>query len=303
MIVKQFYHLCADGAVSKGFILNEKDYRAAMNIIAVCAANSEVIVVAFCLEDTHPHFLLFGALAGCVKFKQMLETTYRHYAASTRGGESSSVIDLEIFPIGNDMNYLRNVAVYVINQPTKDRKRIMPYDYPWGSGPLYFRSKRAVPVWLCDGDGNISAPVPFSKLHSLVRREMIHTRKYTVPEDWLVADGILLPSNYVDVALFESIYQTHNSFRVFLAGSRAKDDEIRSKMAEERGIQMEDLEARQICGNESNALYNTRNTRLLDSRCRLALAQVLRRKHRLTYRQIATLVYLPEAEVRRSVAS
>lgn len=302
MTVKQFFHLCADGAASKGFILSEKDFRAAMNIIAVCAANSAVTVVAFCLEDTHPHFLLFGTLADCTQFKQMFETMYRHYAASTRGGELHFDLDLEIFPIGGDVNYLRNVAVYVISQPTKDRKRIMPFDYPWGSGPLYFRSKRAVPVWLCDSAGNVSSPVAFCKLHSLVRREMLHTRKYTVPGDWLVADGILLPSNYVDVALFESIYQTHNSFRVFLAGSRVKDDEIRSKMAEERGIRMEDLEARQICGDESKALYGTRNTRLLDSRCRLALAQVLRRKHRLTYRQISALVHLPETEVRRSVA-
>ncbi len=303
MTVKQFFHLCADGAASKGFILSEKDFRTAMNIIAVCAANSAVTVVAFCLEDTHPHFLLFGTLADCVLFKQMLETMYRHYAASTRGGELPFDLDLEIYPIGNDVNYLRNVAVYVICQPTKDRKRIMPYDYPWGSGSLYFRSKRAVPVWFCDSEGNVSSPVAFGKLNSLVRREMLHTRKYTVPDDWLVADGILLPSNYVDVALFESIYQTYNSFRVFLAGSRVKDDEIRSKMAEERGIQMEDLEARQVCGDESNALYGTRNTRLLDSRCRIALAQVLRRKHHLTYRQISALVHLPETEVRRSVAS
>lgn len=74
-------------------------------------------------------------------------------------------------------------------------------------------------------------------------------------------------------------------------------------MAEESGIQMEDLEARQICADESKALYGLRNTRLLDSRCRLSLAQVLRRKYRLTYRQISKLVYLPEIELRRSVAS
>ena len=131
---------------------------------------------------------------------------------------------------------------------------------------------------------------------------MLHTRQYTVPGEWLVADGILLPSNYVDVARFEAIYQTHNAFRVFLSGSKAKDDEINNKMAEERGIQMEDIEARQLCGVECKNMFGTRNTRLLDTRQRLTLAQTLRRRHRLTYRQIATLVYLPESEIRRFVS-
>jgi hypothetical protein len=231
MNMNQYYHLCADGALAKRFILSEKDFRAAMNIVAVCAANVEIIVVAFTLEDTHPHFLLFGTLSGCVRFKEMFETVYRHYAASTRKNEMPFVLDLEIYPIGDDLTYLKNVAVYVINQPTKDHKRVMPYDYTWGSGPLYFRSGKAVPIWLSDGRGGVETPVAFGFLHSLARREILHTRQYTVPDHWLVADGILLPSNYIDVIRFEAIYQTHNAFRVFLSGSKTKDDEINTKMA------------------------------------------------------------------------
>ncbi len=79
---KSFFHLFADGALSAGFILSIKDYIAVMNIIAVCAANSGATVVAFSIEDTHPHFLLFATREECVRFLEMFESIYRHFATS-----------------------------------------------------------------------------------------------------------------------------------------------------------------------------------------------------------------------------
>lgn len=298
---KQFFHLCADGDDAQHFIKSKKDFLAAINIVALCAANTDVVVVAFCLEDTHPHFLLFGTIENCTRFKILFETTYRHYAAETREGGSDLTLLIELYPIGDNVSYLRNVAVYSIIQPTKDGKRVMPYDYLWSSGSLYFRTGFYTPVWLFDDQGQIVTPVPFGDYSVITRREMVHSRNYTIPNNWLVANGIVLPSNYVDIPMFEAIYQTPNCFRVFFANNRKKDDEVRQKMAEYRGVAMEDGEARQRCGDECKALFGTRDPRKLSTTQRITVAQALRRKYRLTFRQLASVVRLPEPEVRRYV--
>ena len=298
--MKQFYHYCADGQDSRNFIISRKDFIAAMNIIALCAANSGVIVVAFSLEDSHPHILIYGTAEECTEFKEMFETIYRHFAVRSRLGKGDYRLYGELYPIGDDFSYLKNVAVYTIIQPTKDGKRVMPYDYPWGTGSLYFRDRRFPPIWRFDDSGNICPVVSFGSLSKQQQREMVHSRTYTVPSDWIVCNGIILPTNYVDVTRFESIYGTHNGFRVFLSNNRRKEEEILQHMAGERGVFLEDIEVRQLCGDESKLLFGTRDPRRLSPQERIVLAQTLRRKHCISFRQLAMAVRLPEKEIRRN---
>ena len=44
---RQYYHICADGDDARYFITGDKDFLAAINIVALCAANTRVCVVAF----------------------------------------------------------------------------------------------------------------------------------------------------------------------------------------------------------------------------------------------------------------
>ena len=130
---KEFFHLCANGAEVRNFIICRNDYAAAFNLIGVCAANIDVMVVSFSLEDSHPHILLYGTYGACVAFKNLYEQLY-----------------------------LRHAAIYTIIQATKDGKPVMPYDYPWGTGSMYFRSGYYTPVWYFDTEGRIQEPVLFS---------------------------------------------------------------------------------------------------------------------------------------------
>ena len=298
---KEFFHVCANGADARNFIICEADYQAAFNLIAVCAANMDVVVVSFSIEDSHPHFLLYGTKEGCTRFKILYETLYVHHAAATRKGGSDILLHCELYGIGDDESYLLNVAVYTVIQATKDGKAVMPYDYRWGTGCLVFRAGFYVPVWLFDAQGKICKPVPFGSLGARERREILHTQQWTIPDNWLVCNGLILPTNYVDTTRFESIYGTHNRFRVFLASTRAKEKELLARMAEQRGVSMEDLEARKVCGDVCKQLYGTRDPRRLNTQQRLRLAQQLRDRFRLTFRQLATLVRLPETEVRAFV--
>ena len=133
------------------------------------------------------------------------------------------------------------------------------------------------------------------------RNNILHSRILSVPDDWLVCNGLILPDNYVDVGRFESIYGTCNRFRVYLSSTKSREEAMLARMAEYRGVMLEDIEARKVCGELSRQLFNTRDTRKLDATQRIMLAQQLRRQFKLTFRQLSTLVRLPETEIRTFV--
>lgn len=294
-----FYHMFANGDDSRNFIISLKDFYAAFNRIGVCAANSSAKVVSFSIEDTHPHVLLYGTENECVKFKNAYVTSTLRYIAANRGNLYDVILNYELYPVKSE-DYLKNVAVYTIFQATKDGKKVMPYDYIWGSGSLYFRSENTLPIWYVDTNGLVNSPKPISSLTAREREAILHSRK-KVPDDWLVCNGFLLPDNYVEVEMFESIYQTHNCYRVFLANSKKKDDTVVTKMSKVRGLMIEDIEARKICSAVCYSLFRKHDARWLDANQRLTLAKELRSQYYLSFRQLATLCRLPENEIRKYV--
>ena len=222
----------ANGDDSRNFITSLKDFYAAFNRIGVCAANSSAKVVSFSIEDTHPHILLYGTEPDCIKFKNAYLISTLRYIAANRGSLYDVILNYELYPIKSE-DYLKNVAVYTIIQATKDGKRVMPYDYIWGSGSLYFRPDNTIPIWCADENGVVSEPMPIGKLNARDKESMLHSRK-KVPDNWLICNGFLLPDNYVDIKLFESIYQTHNCYRVFLSNGKRKDDAVTTKNQNKR---------------------------------------------------------------------
>lgn len=294
-----FYHMFANGDDSRNFITSQADFYAAFNRIGVCAANSQAKVVSFSIEDTHPHVLLYGKEKDCIQFKKAYQLSTLRYIAANRGSLYDVILNYELYPIKSD-DYLKNVAVYTIFQATKDGKKVMPYDYIWGSGPLYFRSSNSLPIWYVDTNGAVNSPIPLSSLSYREKEKLLRSQKQ-VPGDWLVCNGFLLPDNYVDVELFESIYQTHNCYRVFLANTKSKDDAVVAKMSKVRGLMIEDIEARKICGAVCYSLFHKHDARWLDTNQRLSLAKELRKQYSLSFRQLATLCRLPEQELRKYI--
>lgn len=296
---KSFYHLFANGSDSQNFISELRDYYAAFNLIGVCAANTDVKVLSFAIEDTHPHVLVYGTEIEVINFMDMYQSSVMHHIVQTRGDNDDVKFIFEKLKVEGE-DYLRTVAAYTIIQPTKDGKRYMPYNYPWGTGSMYFMSKGVVPIWYTWPDGNYTAPVPISNYSPRARTIMLYSRK-PVPDDWLVCNGLLLPSNYVDVEMFENIFVTPNCFRVYLGGSRKKEETIINRMSKVIGIQLSDFESNKICVNECMARYGKKTARWLNPEQRLSLACRIRRLHHLTIRQIAKFCRIPEKEIRRYI--
>lgn len=290
-----YYHLCSDGDLTPLFINDDDDYRVAFNLIGVCAANNDVVVLSFSIEDTHLHSLVYGTKTACTSFKLMYEDSWVHHVGRTRGTRKGSEIDLEILYVDTE-EYLLSVGTYAIFQPTKDGKQVMPYDYLWGTGSMYFRDSRHQSIWCRNDLGESMKPILVGDLSVRAQRVILNTY-HRVPARWKMCNGILLPDNYVDVPHFERIYRTANRFRVFLASNRSRDQLVLEKIALARGISLDDAEARKQCHDLMQKTYGFKDVRRLTPTQRIQFAQHLWKQFRLNKRQIAALVRLPYSEI------
>lgn len=295
--MKTYYHLFANGSDAKNFITNINEMKTAFNRVGLCSSLTDATVVSFSIEDSHPHILLWGEYKECVRFKKYYEDISLRCIARKRGSLDGVKLHCELYEV-TDPAYLRNVAAYTIIQATKDGKAIMPYDYLFGSGALYFRSAPFTLPWQFNEYGEIIQPVQFKELTAREKQKICGSTSF-IPDNWLVCNGFILPNNYVDVKRFESIYVTHNCFRVFLASSKEKNKVVLDKMASIRGIMLEDLEARKICESMCMTLFKRKGTRHITPEQRIILSRELSSKYGISIRQLATLTKIPEDELRK----
>lgn len=285
---EHYYHMFANGDDAKNFIISEDEFKGSFNRFALCQHLTGVSVLSFSVEDTHPHALLFGIYEDCLRFTRLYETTSIKSITNHRGSSNGVVLRCELLEISEE-SHLMNVGAYTITQATKDGKAVMPYDYCYGTGALYFRSKTTILPWLIDENGHECLPSRIGDF-SVKEQVKISRSRVILPGDYLVCNGFILPTNYVDIKRFEEIYRTHNCFRAFLASSKSRDEEILKKMAASRGVLIEDLQARQLCKESCYQLFGQHTTRFLTTNQRVELAVNLRRLYRVSFRQLALLV-------------
>ena len=293
--MKTYYHLFANGADARNFITSEEEMIAAFNRVGVCKSLTEADVIAFSIEDSHPHMLLWGSFEECRKFRDYYEDISSRCIARRRGSLDGVSLHCELYEV-NETSYLRNVAAYTIIQATKDGKNVMPYDYLYGTGSLYFRSGRYTLPWMIDDNGNIVRPVCFRELSERQKRRLCGSTS-RIPDDWLVCNGFILPTNYGDITRFEEIYRTHNCFRVYLSSGKNKYTDVLDKMASVRGIMIDDLQARKLCEATCMELFGRKGTRHITPEQRMNLARELYKKYTLSTRQLSILTKLPEEEI------
>lgn len=293
----KYYHVFANGDEAKNLIVSESDFIASFNLIGVCAAHTNAKVVSFSIEDSHPHILLYGQKPDCVDFMHMFEKSVMHHIIESRKSSDGVVLKCDIYHVTND-DYLKNVAVYTIIQPTKDGKCIMPFDYPWGTGSLYFRPAWMNLIWQVYPDGIPDTPVPADSIPKKRLQSIIHSKR-SIPGNWLICKGLILPTNYVAVELFESIFTTPNCYRVFLGNNSRKNETVLGKMMKVHGISIEDFDARKLSETVCISMFGKRTARWLDPDQRLSLARELYRNHHLSIRQVSTLSRIPEDELKK----
>ena len=276
-MVYRYYHICSDGNYASVLFRDEAAFKAAMNRVAVCALKTGVKILAFVLMDNHFHFVV--ACEGedaCAAFANMFKRLTGKYNWDEYGERASvRMLPVKLIPV-TDPDYLRVVIAYVLKNPTKARIGMF-YDYPWGSGNLYFARVNATGI-------------PAGEMGPYAVRRLCRTR-VSIPGHWVVADGVILPANYVEAAWVEKLYKTTRAYMYSL--SQNADEAIEQDMGEWSAMIVSDVEMRQEREKLMRKLFSTDSIRSLSAPQRLSLARALRSKLRCSKKQIARVVHLP----------
>ena len=137
--VKNCWHFSTDGNAVDAIFIDEEDFINGMNRIYVLAKKHKIIILAFSLMDTHVHFILWGSFEDCNRFMHdYVRATSRHIAITH--GDRNKMADVPIHHQVVDTDfYLKTVICYVIKNAPVGGIQFNGIDYPWSSGPLYFR--------------------------------------------------------------------------------------------------------------------------------------------------------------------
>ena len=287
--VRNCWHFSTDGNAQDVLFRDRDDFVAGMNRIYILARRFGVVILAFCLMDNHLHFILYGRFDDCNRFvHEYVRVT--SIAIARRYGLRAELRHLPIHHQAiTDDGYLKTAICYVVKNPVAAGLPYLVQDYPWSSGPLYFRSGQtwATPGWL--ERNNTLAGIPIQR-----REDCFHTKE-PLPDSLTVLDGLILPSNYVPVDLVERIFRSHRAYNYFLF--RTREEDVESRGGDISRLSLPDTELRQHKRRIMQELFGDASARELDTTRRLRLARELRRRYNCSVKQVARMVGLRSDEL------
>ena len=279
--VRNCWHFSTDGNAVDVMFYDEEDFIRGMNRVYVVSRKYKIVILAFCLMDTHIHFVLYGSFEACNRFMHDYVRRTSQYISHRHGDRNK----LDPVPINHQEidtdSYLKIVICYVIKNAPVGGIPFMAWDYPWSSGPLYFRRANiwSSPAWLAASQQESAAG-----LHE--KRSLLGSRD--VPNQKVRMIGpLVFPGEYVAYGIVEQIYKTCKSFNYFICVTKESDVDARGGAISHLSIPMQEM--RQHKNELCKELFGTQSVRKLDTQQRLRLAKVLRSKYNSSLKQIARL--------------
>ena len=311
--IRNCWHFSTDGNAVDRLFDDDTDFRDGMNRVFVVGREYQVIILAFCLMDTHVHFILYGSFDECNKFMhKFVQLTSRNIWF--RHSEHKKLWRMPISHqfIDNDF-YLKTAICYVIKNAPVAGLPFNALDYPWSGNSLYFKrmgywnSPAAVLVGndrdgestvTAGGAGTTGTPGTVGSLKELSQRKRIALlkTKTDIPEDIAIIDGIVHPGEYVAWEIVECIFKTHRSFNRFMCISKEEDIENRGGSISRLSIPIQEM--RQYRNEICREMFGTESLRKLSTDDRLKLAKMLRSRYNSSIKQIARVCGLVYGEVK-----
>lgn len=289
--VKNCWHFSTDGNAVDALFLDDEDFRWAMNRIYVLYQHYNVLILAFVLMDTHIHFVLYGDFDECNRFVHEY-VRLSSMAIATKYGDRHKLKRIQIsHQMITDDVYLKTCICYVVKNPPVGGIMHNFYDYPWGSGSLYFRKNDnwTAPKWTMGMDEVDES------LSSRDEKALLRSHKH-LNEAVPVIDGLIFPGEYVAVDLVERLFRTCKSFMFFTCTTKEMDIESRAGLISRLSIPMQEM--RQHKAELCRKMFGTDSTRSLDTTRRLILAKTLKSRYNSSSKQIARLCGLVYEDVK-----
>ena len=189
---------------------DEEDFRVGMNQVAVLAATISIQVLAFILMSNHVHFVLGGTKEDATDFITSFKRRFSRYYGkkySVKEFLRENNVDFRELHIGDES--LERAIAYVQMNSVAANICISPSGYPWGTGGLFFNENKT--------KGKAIGELSKRECIKLLRSRAL------LPSGYIVSEGIVLPSSYVDVQMVESLFKSAKRMNYFLqSSSKAK---------------------------------------------------------------------------------
>ena len=272
---------------------DEEDFIVGMNRIYTTVRRYSVIILAFSLMDTHIHFVLYGEFDDCNRFIHDYVRRTSWYMSVSRGEKHKfDNVPINCQTVGDDY-YLKVVICYVIKNAPVGGISYNALDYPWSSGPLYFRHPGlwSSPHW-SDNLGNLTGTdgIGVGQLRQILKTRILPDEN--VP----MAGSIVFPGFYTAYTIVEKLFKSCKSFNYFMCVSKEDDVDSRGGSISHLTVPMQEM--RQHKSEVCQELFGVSNVKTLNMQQRIRLARVLHSRYNSSVKQIARLCGLVFDEVK-----
>ena len=287
--VNNCWHFYTAGESVDAMFYDNDDFRNGMNRVYSTALKYDIMILAFVLMDTHVHFILYGGFPQCNAFMHEFVRRTSQYIAQ-KYSLKNKLVNVEISHQAiDDDRYLLTAICYTLRNPVAAGLKYNALDYPWSSGPLYFRTPGtwASPIWMSGADEMLESDYR--------KRKRLRTRAdfgKSIP----IVCGIVFPGEYVSVKIVEHLFGSHRSFHYFMCITKESDIDNRGGSVTLLSIPIQEMrEHRDALCRE---LFGDLGLRRLDTTRRMRLARTLKIRYNSSTKQIARLCGLEYEEIK-----
>lgn len=204
------WHLCTDGNSQQIIFACEEDFCAAMNAMAIVFATTPVKLIAFILMNNHIHWIIAGEELDCMEAFTKFAKRMRRYFKQKGRPEILDGFDCQLVAI-KDLLQIRTEIAYVHRNMYVIRPDILPYNYKWSSGYIYY-NRVAEEI----------AMIPFSQVPYAQKRQLFQGRILELPDNYKWTGNHIPAISFVDYRLGESFFR--NAAEYFVKISKIQED-------------------------------------------------------------------------------
>lgn len=273
-----FWHLYTDGRSHEIVFANSDDFKYGMNQLALSAIQYDIRIVAFALMNNH-----FHVIASCPSaFGKLAFARFSHkigqYLKKHKRPVPQNLFKLEEPIEITDLKMFRSEIAYVIRNGYVANHNFTPSSYPWGSGMLYFQPYP------------ISNPMPFRSIPYKMKRAILLSRIYELPDNILVEDGMIVPTCFCDYKLGESVFRDAHNYFILMSKDLESYSEIAKRLKD--SVFYTDEELYSAMYSYSLKHYGIQNPQLVESEKKIEMAKKMHGDYNCSNKQIQRILKL-----------
>lgn len=252
-------HIYSDGRNVPALFETDMDKIEGLNLIAVTALETGVVVLMEVVMTTHFHSVVAGFEVNRWRFTKEMERKLDGRRARLGMRTRIKVRKDDI----REETELKDKIMYDYRNPVAAGYRGMPWHYVGGPGDIFFS----------DHESRISSGRLIKELRVAERRSLFHTR-IELPQGWTYwPSGLIVPDCYIDYPRLEKLFRSPKGVMAFMYQSKEKEAAEDALCAREFIKDMGDKELRHEAKRLGRSLFGEEYVSRLSEREKIAIAQ------------------------------